>query len=128
MQIPSPVSCILKKTEQQEIVAREFGFYWKNIEQILEQITSECLEVKEAYEAGNSAHLQDEIGDLLQAAVCLAVFCQFDPQDTLEKSAAKFQKRYDRVVAFAQQEGLLDLKEKSTEELLNYWQRAKQTV
>lgn len=118
-------SCPLKQAEAQEIAAKKFGFYWKNIHQILEQIQSECSEVQEAYQKGDQIHLQEEIGDLMQAAVCLAVYCQFDPHETLQKSIDKFQKRYDQVVALAKQDGHIHLQEKSTEELMKYWKQSK---
>lgn len=37
--------------------------------QIIEQVQSECREVQEAWKEGNRAHLQEEIGDLIQAAI-----------------------------------------------------------
>lgn len=35
-------SCLLKKVEKQELVAKEFGFYWEHFDQLIEQIQNEC--------------------------------------------------------------------------------------
>lgn len=123
---PSKHDCPLKRVEEQEIVAREFGFYWENINQLIEQIRSECKEVQEAWQNNDRAHLQEEIGDLIQAAVSLAVFCELDPHETLLKSIDKFQKRYDTVVKLAQSEGYNTLHEQSFEVLMGFWDRSKQ--
>ena len=30
--------CLLKKIEEQELEAQEFGFYWENFDQLIQQI------------------------------------------------------------------------------------------
>jgi uncharacterized protein YabN with tetrapyrrole methylase and pyrophosphatase domain len=120
--------CLLQHIEKQEEAAKEFGFYWERIEQLIEQIQSECLEVSKAWDANDSNHLQEEIGDLMQASVSLAIFCGLDPYETLRKSVEKFQKRYDKVVAFAANDGLEHLRGQSLEVLMNYWNRSKEST
>lgn len=117
--------CLLKKVEWQEEEAREFGFYWENMHQLIEQIQNECVEVQEAYQKNDRQHLQEEIGDLIQATISLAVFFQFDPHETLLKSIDKFQKRYDIVVKLAREDGLDNLRHQSFDVLMSYWNRAK---
>ena len=116
---------LLKEVERQEKTAKEFGFYWESIEQLLEQVTSECKEIEEAYRKGDKKHLQEEIGDLMGAAVSIAVFCGFCPSDTLEQSIDKFQKRYDALVDLVKQDGHNNLKNQSFSLLMDYWKRAK---
>ncbi len=118
---------LLKRVEEQEFVAKEFGFYWEHIDQLIEQIQSECAEIQEAWQKNDESHLQEEIGDLLQAAISLAVYCGMDPQETLLKSIEKFQARFSKVVAFAQEDGYQDLRQQPFDVLMNYWNRAKQT-
>lgn len=118
--------CLLKRVETQEMAARKFGFYWERINQLLEQIQSECIEVQEAWEEGDRPHLQEEIGDLLHTTVCLAIFFDFDPHETLLKSIEKFQKRYNSVVELAQRDGYTHLQNQSFDVLLDYWKRAKE--
>jgi uncharacterized protein YabN with tetrapyrrole methylase and pyrophosphatase domain len=116
---------LFTEVERQETEAKEFGFYWEHIDQLIDQIQSECKEVKEAFELNDRAHLQEELGDLMQAAISLAVYCNEDPAATLKKSIDKFQKRYDAVVELAQRDGHKTLHGKSFDELMVYWDRAK---
>jgi uncharacterized protein YabN with tetrapyrrole methylase and pyrophosphatase domain len=117
--------CLLKQVEKQELAAKEFGFYWENFHQLIEQIQNECIEVQEAWDKENIPHLQEEVGDLIQAAISLAVFCKLDPRETLSKSIEKFQRRYDEVVHLAHSEGHKNLHKQSFETLMDYWNRAK---
>lgn len=117
--------CLLKRVEQQEIDCKKFGFYWENFHQLIEQIQSECVEIQEAWDKDNFEHLQEEIGDLIQASISLAVFCKLDPHETLQKSIDKFQQRYDAVVQMAKRDGYENLHQQSFELLMDYWRRAK---
>lgn len=117
--------CLLRQVEQQELVAKEFGFYWENLNQLIEQIQSECVEIQDAWNKKDVSHLQEEVGDLIQAAISLAIFCKLDPHETLSKSIEKFQRRYDLVVQLAQSEGHENLHQQPFETLMDYWNRAK---
>ena len=125
MQDSSNDPCLLKKVEEQEFEAKEFGFYWENFHQLIQQIQNECAEVQEAWGHENRAHLQEEIGDLIQATISLAIFCKFDPHETLLKSIEKFQHRYDAVVQLACSEGHDNLHNQPFDVLMHYWNRAK---
>ena len=117
--------CLLKQIERQEIVAKKFGFYWENAQQLIDQIRSECSEIEDAYTKSDRLHLQEEIGDAIQAAISLAVFCGFDPHQTLVKSIEKFQGRYDAVVSMAGADGFEHLHGQDFDLLMEYWKRAK---
>lgn len=125
MQNSSNESCLLREVEKQELVAKQFGFYWENFSQLIEQIQNECIEIQEAWNKGDIHHLQEEVGDLIQAAISLAVFCELDPRETLAKSIEKFQRRYDVVVQLARSEGHESLHKQPFETLMDYWKRAK---
>ncbi len=115
----------LKAVEMAEIEAKEFGFYWEHIEQLTDQIQSECQEILEAWQKNSKEHIEEEIGDLLLAAASLAVFCQVDPHTALTQSCDKFKKRYTNLVALAKKDGHSNLKNQSFETLLYYWKLAK---
>ncbi len=117
---------VLGVVTQHEQIARDFGFVWDNIDQILEQIQSECLEVKHAWLRGDQKNLEEEIGDLINATISLAIFCDLNPTETLAKNNKKFHKRYQTVVSLVQSDGLDDLKGQPLSVLLNYWQKAKE--
>lgn len=125
MQDPIGDHCLLKQVEMQEFEAKKFGFYWEHFDQLIEQIQSECLEIQEAWANKKTPHLQEEIGDLIQATISLAVFCQLDPHETLQKSIEKFQGRYSAVVRMARKDGHDHLHQQPFEVLMDYWNRAK---
>lgn len=116
---------LLKRVEELELDCKNFGFYWETIDQLLDQIQSECLEVKEANDKDDRAHLQEEIGDLIHAAISLAIFCKVDPHETLKNSIDKFKRRYDALVELVKKDGRRDLRDESFEVLNNYWKKAK---
>lgn len=122
---------LLEKITLLEKEADDFGFRWETTEQIMEQIKSECTEVSEHLNiAGNYAktQLQEEIGDLLHAVFSLCVFCQFSPEETLEKTLSKFDRRLQAVKNLAAEKGLQNLQGRSFEELMDFWKQAKCNV
>lgn len=123
---------LLEKIEVLERDADEFGFRWETTEQIMAQIDSECVEIREHLHAGfaqaNQAELQEEIGDLLHAVFSLCVFCKMSPRDTLDKSLGKFERRLNAVKALAAEKGLTNLNGYAFDELMDVWYQAKQLV
>jgi len=123
---------VLKKVLRLEKEADEFGFRWENTRQIMEQISSECAEIDEHLSdtlTGDArALLQEEIGDLLHAVFSLCVFCDFNPQETLEKTVDKFERRLGAVKDLAGQRGLDTLNGHSFDELMTIWRQAKGLV
>ena len=95
------------------------------------QIQSECVEINEHLDSTaleNKIKLQEEIGDLLHAAFSLCVFCKFDAEETLEKSVNKFERRFNAVKIVAQENGLETLNGMPFDELMRYWDKAKNKV
>ncbi len=119
---------LFQRIQQQETAACDFGFYWESLDQLLEQIQSECREVKQAWLKQDKTNLVEEVGDLINATLSLAIFLQLDPNQTLLESVEKFQKRYDCLKKLVVQDGLADLRGKNLEVLLEYWEKAKQEI
>lgn len=118
----------IKKLTALEKQAAEFGFKWDNTEQIMAQIHSECDEIDVHLKDSDQTLLQEEIGDLLHAVFSLCVFCQFDPQQTLEKSVNKFERRFNAVKKLAHEKGLQNLNGLNFKELMQLWDQAKQVT
>ena len=119
---------LFKQLTDLEIEASEFGFRWYNAEQILTQIRNECDEFNAHLIDNDTVKLQEEIGDLLHAAFSLCVFCGFDASETVEKSVNKFERRFGCVKKIAKEHGLTTLNGKPFEELMTFWDEAKQRV
>lgn len=116
---------LLGKLVEQEKQALEFGFYWESLQQLVAQIVSECAEIEDAAVKSDKKHLQEEIGDLMSAAISLCIFFKMDPYETLKENIEKFQKRYDTLVSLVKQDGLNNLRGKPMSVLLSYWDKAK---
>lgn len=76
----------------------------------------------------NTLKLEEEIGDLLHAVFSLTVFCQLSPKITLEKTLTKFEKRLNAVKQLAKENGLTTLENHTFDELMLYWNKAKELV
>ncbi|WP_031564839.1 MazG nucleotide pyrophosphohydrolase domain-containing protein [Legionella wadsworthii] len=120
----------LEKIFLLEKEAADFGFQWENTNQIMEQIQSECHEILEHLhlEHKNKSALQEEIGDLLHAVFSLCVYCQFSPEETLNKTLEKFERRLRSVKAIAKEKNLSTLQGQSFNELMSIWNLAKKRV
>jgi uncharacterized protein YabN with tetrapyrrole methylase and pyrophosphatase domain len=116
---------MMKRVEELEKAARKFGFYWTHLSQLIEQVKSECQEIQEAAQNNDRTHLQEEVGDLIHAALSLAVFCDLDPTETLQIATDKFEKRYNKVVELAKQDGHDTLRNQPFHLLMHYWNLAK---
>ena len=123
---------LLEKVLALELDAEQFGFRWENTTQIMEQIKSECVEVSEHLDAhhqqSNQEALQEEIGDLLHAVFSLCVYCKFNPEETLNKTVEKFERRMNAVKAIADEQGLQHFDGFSFDELMVFWDKAKKKV
>ncbi len=106
--------------------SRQFGFDWPNVDLIFEQIKSECKEIQEAIANKETPHrIQEEIGDLIHAAINLCVYLDYDVVDTLSKTTEKFDKRMKALKQISKEHGHNTLKNQPIEVLLRYWEKAK---
>jgi tetrapyrrole methylase family protein/MazG family protein len=116
--------------------AAHIGFDWDNLSGIFEKLDEEKREILASLEsaaqpspaAGRrdevapvSPHLEEEVGDLLFAAVNVARFLGADPEIALKKANRKFQTRFQWMEAVALAEGrpLAGLPRERMEELWN---------
>jgi ATP diphosphatase len=74
--------------------AAEAGFDWPDAEPVLDKLDEEAREVREAMASGDPTHIEEEIGDLLFAAVNLARQLKVDPGKALRGANAKFEQRF----------------------------------
>lgn len=99
--------------------AAKAGFDWKDISPAMDKLSEELEEFRRAVEEDSSA--EEELGDLLFAAVKAGRFAGVDGETALQKACEKFIRRFRRVEALA--DGPLDaLDVPALEEL---WRRAK---
>ena len=123
---------LLDKISALEEEASQFGFKWQSADQIMNQIHSECDEIKEHLDhdtsKANQTALQEEIGDLLHAVFSLCIFCKLSPKVTLGQTLTKFERRLRAVKLIAEERELINLEGLPFDELMHIWDKAKELV
>lgn len=74
--------------------AAQAGFDWSGPLPVLDKLEEEHLEVREAIVGGHRNEIEDELGDLLFAAVNLARQLKLDPGVALRRANQKFETRF----------------------------------
>ncbi len=112
--------------------AARIGFDWATIEQIWGKLDEELAELRAAYAAwqvqptpATHAHLREEFGDLLYAAVQLARWLTIDAESALREANAKYRRRFQYVERDLRERGQT-LQELTLAEKVAQWQAAKQ--
>ena len=100
--------------------AAKAGFDWKDVSPALDKLSEELEELKAAVR--EDSNVEEELGDLLFAAVKAGRFAGVDGETALQKACEKFIRRFRRVEALA--DGPLDALDVPALEAL--WRRAKQ--
>jgi MazG family protein len=111
--------------------ASHVGFDWDNLAGIFEKLDEEKREIEStlgpagvAKPAKPSAHLEEEVGDLLFAGINVARFLGVDPEIALKTANSKFKQRFQWMESAAAKEGqrFADLPRPRMEEL---WRESK---
>jgi nucleoside triphosphate diphosphatase len=83
--------------------AAKVGFDWPRIEDVLEKAEEELAELKAAVASGDTAHTEEELGDMLFVLANVARWKGLDPDVAMAK--AKFERRFRRVEALLKARG-----------------------
>jgi MazG family protein len=85
-----------------QLRAARIGFDWPQPRPVIAKLVEEIGELEAELEAGaDPVRIEEEIGDLLFAAVNLARKLEIDPEAALRGATAKFERRFRRVEALA---------------------------
>jgi MazG family protein len=102
----------------------EVGFDWASPRGAWEKLREEIDEVGEELAGGTDGALEEEIGDLLFAAVNLARLSGVHPSLALQRANVKFARRFSRVEDLARASGAR-MEEMGLEALDELWDRVK---
>lgn len=105
---------------------REIGFDWEDHRGPLEKVAEELEEVRRAFEsAGRDRNaLEEELGDLLFAAVNLARLAGIHPVRALRVANRKFSRRFAALETLADRRNI-DIAEATLESLDQLWEEVK---
>lgn len=121
--VPVSLPAMVKATRIQE-KARGVGFDWDNQEQVWDKLQEELGELKAEVDAGNSAEIEAEFGDLLFSMINYARFLEVNPENALEKTNQKFIKRFQYLEKGAAASGR-KLQDMTLAEMDAFWNEAK---
>ena len=91
--IPDAMPAVLKALSMQE-KARGCGFDWEKKEDVWDKVVEELGEVREACLENDPAHMEEEFGDLMFAAINASRLYGIDPEKALGSSCSKFRRRF----------------------------------
>ena len=112
----------LWRAEKVQKKARKDGFDWPDWHGARDKLSEELGELDEAIAAGE--RIEEELGDVLAAAVNLARLLKIDPEQALNGSTDRFIRRYGRMEELARAEGRA-LSQLSLDGQEALWQQAK---
>ena len=114
----------LWRAEKVQKKAKKAGFDWPDAAGAMDKLSEELFELQQAVAEGTN--IEEELGDLLFAAVNVSRFVGADPEMALTGATEKFISRFAKVEELARAQGR-DMKEMSLQELDKLWETAKQT-
>ena len=85
--------------------AARVGFDWPSTDEVLDKLREETAELVAAKDAGDPAHLAEEMGDLLFVMANLARHLKIDPEEALRAANAKFTRRFQSIEAALARDG-----------------------
>jgi len=109
----------LMRAEKIQSKARKAGFDWDTVGPVLDKIEEETRELKQA--VANGTNVEEELGDLLFAAVKAGGFMGVDSELALHAACEKFIRRFRRVEQMADK----PMTDMDIEVLEDLWRKAK---
>lgn len=92
--LPDALPALMRAQKAQKKAAR-VNFDWTELSDVVAKVDEELAETKEAIASGDSAAVEDEIGDLLFAVVNLARKSGLDAEVALQQATDKFVGRFN---------------------------------
>ena len=121
--IPDALPALVKAYRIQDKVAN-VGFDWEKREDVWAKVKEEIAEFEAEVENMDEDKATEEMGDLFFALVNAARLYNVRPDNALEKTNAKFIRRFNYVEQKAKEKGL-SLKEMTLDEMEALWQETK---
>lgn len=121
--VPTALPALSRSAKLQKRAA-QVGFDWPDALPVLDKVREELDEVLQAMADGDPQALEDEVGDLLFAAVNLARHLKLDPENALRGANRKFERRF-RFIEQALRDIARPIEDCTLEDLDALWGEAK---
>ena len=121
--LPKGLPALLKADKIQRKVAR-VGFDWQRVDDVVAKVEEELRELKGAIASGSRKQFEEELGDLLFAAVNLARFEGLQAEELLNRTVGKFVARFQQIESEIHRRGRR-LEDCTLDELDAIWESAK---
>ena len=121
--VPATLPALSRAAKLQKRAAT-VGFDWPDALPVLDKVREELDEVLQAMAEGDAQALEDEVGDLLFAAVNLARHLKQDPENVLRRANRKFERRF-RFIEQALRDSGRPIEDCNLDELDALWGEAK---
>jgi XTP/dITP diphosphohydrolase len=121
--VPNSLPALVKANRIQEKVSG-VGFDWEQPQQVFEKVIEELEELEAEREAGNTAAMEQEMGDVFFSMVNYARFLGINPENALERTNKKFIRRFQYLEKSAKEAGK-KLHDMTLQEMDQYWEAAK---
>src|ERR1700674_1504963 len=106
--------------------ASRIGFDWQDANGVFDKMQEECEELKKAVKEQDRLKMEEELGDLLFAAVNLSRFLKIDPEIALKKANSKFSRRFRAMERLARKNGR-EFKDLPREKMEAFWEETKKS-
>jgi tetrapyrrole methylase family protein / MazG family protein len=106
--------------------ASRIGFDWEDTGGVFEKMQEETEELQKALKEQDQSKMEEELGDLLFAAVNLSRFLKVDPEIALKKANAKFSRRFRTMEQLARKNGR-EFKDLPRQVMERFWDAAKKS-
>jgi MazG family protein len=121
--VPMSMPALLKASRLTEKAAR-VGFDWRRTEDVFDKLDEEIAELREAVASGETAKIEDEIGDLLFTIANIARKVNVNAEEALQSTNRKFMRRFESMESQVRERGQ-DLDQLTLEEMDSLWDEAK---
>jgi len=121
--VPRCLPALMRSHKVQQRAAKT-GFDYPGAQMAMADLHSEVNELEQALSAGESAGLEEELGDLIFSAVNVSRFVGVDSEEALTKSCDKFIARFEKVEALARERNI-DMHIADIKTLDGLWKEAK---
>ena len=95
----------LPRAQKVQKRAAQVNFDWTDANAVLDKVQEELNELREAMENQHTAGISDEMGDVFFSCVNLARHLGLDAEQTLRRSTAKFERRFQNMEGRVADEG-----------------------